>query len=198
MEFQRVGSDRFISVDVRVIAATNRNLPRLVKEGLFREDLWFRLNVFPIWIPPLRQRKEDIRELAEHFALTKTSEMNLPRQPGFAPGALEQLAAYDWPGNVRELQNVIERELIVSNGRPLSFPLLGSPVQTHAADESSEQAAQLLTMDETVTRHIREGLNHAGGRINGPGGAAQLLGMNPSTLRSKMKKLGIRVERVTA
>ena len=100
MEIQRVGSERSISVDVRVIAATSRDLPTMVRDGLFREDLWFRLNVFPIWIPPLRYRKEDVYELAEHFALTKSMEMNLPYRPSFSPGALEQLRDYDWPGNV--------------------------------------------------------------------------------------------------
>jgi len=195
MEFQRVGSERVLSVDVRVIAATNRDLPVMVKDGLFREDLWFRLNVFPILIPPLRQRKEDIRELAEHFAATKTSEMNLPLQPGFSQGAFEQLQAYDWPGNVRELQNIIERELILSNEKPLSFPLLGSAVHDVVDEEISEQVPNLLTMDELVTRHIRKNLQLSNGKINGPGGAAELLGINPSTLRSKMKKLGIQISR---
>lgn len=197
MEFQRVGSERFISVNVRVIAASNRDLPSMVKDGLFREDLWFRLNVFPIWIPPLRQRKEDIRELAEHFTFTKTREMNLPRQPGFAPDALEQMQAYNWPGNVRELRNVIERELILSNGRPLSFPLLGSQDQDLVDKDSSEQMPGLLTMDELVTLHIQKSLKLSHGKIHGPGGAAELLGINPSTLRSKMKKLGIRISRIT-
>ena len=101
MEFQRVGGSRTISVDVRVIAATNRDLLGMVKKQRFRKDLWFRLSVFPIRIPPLRERKQDIPDLAEYFVRRKSMEMNLPRRPAFAPGAMEQLMAYDWPGNVR-------------------------------------------------------------------------------------------------
>ena len=200
-EFQRVGSEHFISVDIRIIAATNRDLPVMVKNGLFREDLFFRLNVFPIWIPPLRQRKEDIRDLAEHFAFTKTREMNLPGQPGFSPDAQEQLKAYDWPGNVRELQNVIERELILSNGKSLSFPSLGSQNLKNQSDregdvtESSEQALPIPTLDEIHIRHIKKIIELSHGKIQGPGGAAERLQINPSSLRSKMRRLGIRISR---
>jgi transcriptional regulator with GAF, ATPase, and Fis domain len=195
MEFQRVGGSRTISIDVRVIAATNRDLRGMVKNQQFRKDLWFRLSVFPIRIPPLRERKQDIPDLAEYFVRRKSMEMNLPRRPAFAPEAMEQLMAYDWPGNVRELQNVIERALIVSRGKPLSFANLTGLAVEKAEDYSSNHPDGFLTMDEMTALHIRRSLMLSKGRVEGQGGAAEMLGMNPSTLRGRMRKLGIRIER---
>lgn len=198
MEFQRVGGSRTISVDVRVIAATNRDLREMVRKHGFREDLWFRLNVFPIKIPPLRDRKNDIPALAEYFALRKAREMNLPANPGFAPDAFFQLMAYDWPGNIRELQNVIERALIISRGRPLSFSGLSGEMP---GDINSSNSTQILapesvqTIDVLLRSHIERTLELTKGRIEGENGAALLLGVNSSTLRGKMRKLGIKIEK---
>jgi transcriptional regulator with GAF, ATPase, and Fis domain len=196
MEFQRVGGSRPISVDVRTVSATNRDLETMVKNQQFRKDLWYRLNVFPIRIPPLRERKEDIPGLAEYFARRQSVGMNLPYQYSFAPEAIDQLESYNWPGNIRELQNVIERALIVSRGEPLSFPNLSafsgeSPDVSHISEP-----AEFPTMEEMMSSHIRKSLNLAKGRIEGDKGAARLLGMNPSTLRAKMKKLGIKINRM--
>ncbi len=198
LELRRIGGNRTISVDVRIVAATNRDIQALVRENRFREDLWYRLNVFPIHIPPLRERKQDIPELADYFAHRQAVEMNLPYVPSFAPEAMDQLRAYDWPGNIRELKNVIERALITCQGEPLRFPHLsprlrngGSPARCSCSTPEG-----FPTLDQMIARHIREGLRLARGRIEGRGGAAELLGIHPSTLRAKMRKLGIRIERV--
>ena len=196
-EIHRVGGHETKKVDVRVIAATNRDLEAMVADGRFREDLWFRLNVFPIRIPPLRERPDDIPALAHHFVETKAREMNLPERPRLAPGALDGLMAYDWPGNVRELENVIERSLILSRGALLTFPDLresrrsspGSAAPGRAGAEPT--AASFPPLEELVAEHVRRALRLAGGRVSGPGGAAELLGVNPSTLRARMRKLGI-------
>ncbi|MEW6264696.1 MAG: sigma-54 dependent transcriptional regulator [Thermodesulfobacteriota bacterium] len=197
MEFQRVGGNRVIAIDVRVIAATNRDLFGMVKAQQFRQDLWFRLNVFPIRIPPLRERKQDIPTLAEYFARRKAIELNLPGRPSFAPGAATQLQAYDWPGNVRELLNVIERALIINRGHYLSFPNLDQMPEGSDETASHFDQGRLLTLDAMMARHIRLGLDLCRGRINGRGGAAQVLGLNPSTLRGRMRKLGIRIQHST-
>ncbi|GBC61177.1 Fis family transcriptional regulator [Desulfonema ishimotonii] len=193
LTFHRVGGNRSISVNVRILAATNRNLAQRVRENRFREDLWFRLNVFPISIPPLRNRKGDIPALAEYFAVRKAREMNMETSPRFSKEAFGELALYDWPGNIRELQNVIERAVIVSRGRQLSFPNLSGRAASPASPASAVSWERFPTMDEMMIRHIRAGLELSGGKVEGRGGAAELLGMNPSTLRSRMKKLGIRV-----
>lgn len=198
MEFQRVGGNRTISVDVRVIAATNRDLREMVKRHDFREDLWFRLNVFPIKIPPLRDRKNDIPALAEYFAVRKAREMNLPAHPGFAENAFYQLMNYDWPGNIRELQNVIERALIISRGRPLSFPGLSRDISGETKTGNTEglpESAPIQILDDLVRSHIENTLAMTKGRVEGENGAAAVLGINPSTLRGKMRKLGIRIEK---
>lgn len=198
MEFQRVGGNRTISVDVRVIAATNRDLREMVRKHDFREDLWFRLNVFPIRIPPLRDRKNDIPALAEYFAVRKSREMNLSAHPGFASDAFFQLMAYDWPGNIRELQNVIERALIISRGKPLSFSGLSGEVHGEPKPEYMAQmikSGSLQTIDALLRSHIENTLSLTRGRIEGDNGAAVILGVNPSTLRGKMRKLGIKLEK---
>lgn len=198
MEFHRVGGSRTISVDVRVIAATNRDLREMVKKHDFREDLWFRLNVFPIKIPPLRDRKNDIPALAEYFAIRKAREMNLPSHPGFAADAFFQLMAYDWPGNIRELQNVIERALIISRGNPLSFTGLSTEKKQESRPEyqtNIEGNTLPQTIDSLLKNHIEKTLEMTGGRVEGEKGAAAILGLNPSTLRGKMRKLGISIEK---
>jgi len=190
-EFERLGGSQTHRVDVRVIAATNRNLEEHVRHQRFREDLWFRLNVFPIYLPPLRQRREDVPALVQWFVDRKCREMGLARKPRVSPEAMEQLHEYEWPGNVRELQNVVERSLILCRDRPLEFPHLGvgaGPMAPALAPASSEA---FPTLDEMSTSHIRRALLAAEGRVQGEGGAAELLGLKPSTLRARMRKLNI-------
>jgi transcriptional regulator with GAF, ATPase, and Fis domain len=196
MTFQRVGGQRAISVDVRVIAATNRDIAQMVKDREFRKDLWFRLNAFPITIPPLRERTQDIPVLAEYFAKRLSVEMNLPYRYRFAPHAMEQLQRYDWPGNARELENVIEKALIISRGAPLSFPHLDFIIPEMPPISPVVDNDEVLTMNEIMIRHITKVLKITDGRIEGRKGAAEMLGMNSSTLRARMKKLGIRIARV--
>ena len=187
--FERLGGTQTITADVRVIAATNRDLHAAVRNREFREDLWFRLNVFPVHLPPLRQRQEDIPALVRWFIDRKTRELGLSAQPQLAPGATDQLMSYEWPGNVRELQNVIERAIILSRGQPLAFPELGS---SRAAETPAVTGISSFPgLDRVVADHIRQAVGVAGGRIQGDGGAADLLGVNPSTLRARMRKLGI-------
>jgi DNA-binding NtrC family response regulator len=192
-EIERVGGTTLIPVDVRIISASNRNLQEMIASGRFREDLWFRLNVFPIIIPPLRQRREDIRALVHHFIERKTKELKLKERPVLGHGAIDRLVAYDWPGNVRELENMIERALIQHRGGVLSFETL-LPV-SHSGDrtpiQDSGRNRDLPPLDEMTVQHIRQALEMAGGKINGPGGAAQILGLHPNTLRNRMNRLGI-------
>jgi len=198
MKLERVGGNQTITVNTRILAATNRDLPSMIRERRFREDLWFRLNVFPIRIPPLKERKQDIPELLRHFASQKAKEMNLKFLPRFAPEATRQLQDYDWPGNVRELQNVIERAIITHGEALLSFPNLNDHAPQGESNATDGPAAPILTMDEVATHHIRRTLEYTNGRIEGLRGAADLLAMKPSTLRGRMRKLGIRVERKVA
>ncbi len=190
-EIERVGGADSISVDIRLIAATNRDLEEMVKAKQFREDLWFRLNVFPIRIPPLSERKEDIPALVYHFIKRKSCEMKLPAPPPLADGVIDRLVAYHWPGNVRELENVIERALILSKGQPLSFDDLAgkNPKGTPQIHIEGQEAP--LKLDEVTSQHIRRVLEMAGGKVHGKGGAAEVLGINPSTLRNRMNQLGI-------
>jgi len=192
-EIERVGGTNFIPVDIRIISATHRNIEGMITSGRFREDLWFRLNVFPITIPPLRQRREDIPALVHHFIDRKSTELKLMERPVLASGAIDRLIAYDWPGNVRELENMIERALIQHRGGVLSFetflPLSVSGGREVVKDGGQNRA--LPSLDEINARHMRRALKMAGGKINGPGGAAQILGLHPNTLRKRMNKLGI-------
>jgi transcriptional regulator with GAF, ATPase, and Fis domain len=189
-EIERVGGTETISLNIRVIAATNRNLEEMVQTRDFREDLWFRLNVFPILVPPLRKRKVDIPALIQHFLNLKAKELKLATIPSLAPGAIERLTEYHWPGNVRELQNIIERELILNPTGPLNFMHLqiNNPAEPAGFEAGSEVSYNL---DETITNHIRQVLHLTKGKINGSDGTAALLGVNPSTLRNRMKKLAI-------
>jgi transcriptional regulator with GAF, ATPase, and Fis domain len=189
-EIERVGGTKTIPLDIRIIAATNRNLEEMVKANQFREDLWFRLNVFPIWLPPLRERKTDIPALIQHFISLKAKELKLPAIPTLTPGAVDPLMEYEWPGNVRELQNIVERALILNPNGPISFGHLIMPERGETS-EQVEHAAESDNLDDVIVRHIRRVLVKTKGKIHGTGGAAELLGINPSTLRNRMNKLGI-------
>jgi transcriptional regulator with GAF, ATPase, and Fis domain len=187
----RVGGTSQIKVDIRIIAATHQNLHEMVKRRLFRDDLWFRLNVFPIAIPPLRDRKEDIPALVDHFVEKKSKELQMPLLPKLAPGAMAPLMAYAWPGNVRELENVIERALILSKGRPLTFDNIVWPGDNEEHGRLTVRKDDFSNLDEAVSKHIQQALEMTRGKIHGAAGAAQLLGINPSTLRHRMRKLRI-------
>ena len=199
-EFERVGGTSPISADVRVITATHRNLPEMVRYKEFREDLWFRLNVFPITIPPLRQRKADIPALVNYFIERKTREMKLNHRPVPAPGEMERLQQYDWPGNVRELENTVERELIRHQTNkpnvPLRFndfkSLVNSQIETAGAQPATKDKQEpCMRLDEMTRRHIMQVMEKTNGKIQGNTGAAAILGLHPSTLRHRMRKLGI-------
>jgi transcriptional regulator with GAF, ATPase, and Fis domain len=190
-EIERVGGTKAIPVDIRIIAATHRNLQNMVREKQFREDLWFRINVFPIRVPPLRERKEDIPSLVYYFINKKMKQLKLPAAPELSPGAIDRLMTYHWPGNVRELENVVERELILNKGEPLTFRLLAGADVTSPPEMPAGLADEPSNLDQATTLHIQRALQKANGIVHGPGGAAAILGINPSTLRSKMKKLGI-------
>jgi hydrogenase-4 transcriptional activator len=188
--FQRVGGERTLSVDVRVVAATNRDLRAAVAQGTFREDLWFRVAVFPIPLPPLRERLQDIPALAAHFSLRAAERLGLPaRMPDAAD--LHLLVAYPWPGNVRELASVLERAAILGDGRALDVArALGvAPFTPAAPGVAAETEADSL--EGAMRRHIEAALARCHGRIEGPFGAARALNMNPHTLRSRMRRLGI-------
>ena len=190
-EIERVGGTQAVPVNIRVISATHRRLEEMVRQGRFREDLYFRLNIFPITIPPLRQRREDIPDLLTFFVAQKTQDLNLQEIPPVAEEALTRLQAYPWPGNVRELENAVERELIRQQGHsgPLRFEGL-RPVS--APPPSAPPTPTPFESWETVSRrYITRVLQHTGGKIHGPGGAAEIIGINPNTLRSRMRKLGI-------
>jgi len=190
-EFERVGSTRPIRVDVRLISATNRDLDKEVAEGRFRSDLFYRLNVFPIRIPPLRERPGDIPVLVDYFLAQFQRKMgkSLKRVD---EKSMEQLQRYPWPGNIRELQNVLERGCVLATGPIVSIgETLRAPPGMTPANGSATVASPLLKLEDSERAHIRRALAAAGGRVHGPSGAAELLGINPSTLRSRMQKLGI-------
>ena len=153
-EFERLGSPHPVKVDVRIIAATNRNIEEAIRNKQFREDLWFRLNVFPIWIPPLRDRVSDIPELVQHFINLKSKELKLSVIPKLSQGAIDSLIEYHWPGNVRELENVIERALILNPTGPLTFETLGigHPAKISPENKFSEETESL---DDLVSRADR-------------------------------------------
>jgi len=185
-EFERLGSPHTIKTDVRIIAASNRNLEEEIKNGTFREDLFYRLNVFPIKIPPLRQRKEDIPLLVNHFVAKFNKKMG--KQIEIVPkDTLNELQGYRWPGNVRELESVIERAVIISQGKMLQ--VLDSFETYQKAEEPS--GFEIKSLEELEQDHILRVLQKTGWRIEGEKGAAVLLGLNPSTLRARMRKFGI-------
>jgi DNA-binding NtrC family response regulator len=190
--FERLGGSRPLHTDVRLIAATNRDLPAQVAAARFRSDLFYRLNVFPITVPPLRERREDIRLLIEHFS-RKTSRKLGRDCAGVSPGFLERAQAYDWPGNVRELQNIVERALITCWDTALEgseFLSSSGAVETSVALASA--TVRLETLEQVERAHIQRVLQSTGWVIEGAAGAARILGLNPSTLRGRLRKLGIR------
>jgi chemotaxis protein methyltransferase CheR len=182
-ELERLGSSSTIKVDVRIIAATNRNLDQDVKQGRFREDLWYRLNVFPITVPPLRQRRVDIPLLIEHFIRLFNKKFG-KTITSISPATLKSLSDYSWPGNVRELANIIERATINSHGSVLK---IGEDLEGPAEQFSSATK----TLEEMERDYIIRILEDRGWRIEGRKGAARLLGLNPSTLRTRMARLRI-------
>jgi len=193
--YSRVGEDRERSVDVRVIAATNRDLAKEVEAGRFREDLYYRLTVFPIEVVPLRERGDDVVLLASHFLRRADPRLALRARDA------ERLESYAWPGNVRELQNVIERSVILSRGGRLRLELDPGRARTAPAATRTAPAAdgadgpEVLTdaeVQELARRNVEAALARSGGKVSGPGGAAELLGLRPNTLTSRMKAMGIR------
>jgi len=183
-EFERLGGTKTIKADVRLIAATNRNLWDEVQKGFFREDLWYRLNVFPITMPPLRQRREDVPMLVEHF-VDRFSKKLGKKITAVAPATLNALTNYSWPGNVRELANVIERAVINNSGAVLHFE------HTFGELQATTPTASKKTLEELERDYIIAVLDDTSWRIEGPRGAARLLGLHPSTLRTRMAKLKI-------
>ncbi len=193
-EIERVGGVKTISLDIRIIAATNRDLEKMVISGDFRKDLWFRLNVFPIIIPPLRERKHDIVALLQHFIALKTRELKLPRIPEVVPGSMDILMSYNWPGNVRELSNLVERAMILNPTGLLDFTHLISS-RVGASTGPILEASSKKNLDKIISNHIQNVVMETNGKIHGPGGAAEILGVNPSSLRNKMNKYGIKYGR---
>jgi len=194
-EFERLGSSRTIKTDARLIAATNVDLPLMVAEKKFRSDLFYRLNVFPITIPPLRERIDDIPLLIGYFAQKHALRMNkriesIPRE------TVDALCNYPWPGNVRELENFVERSVILSQGDELQAPLGELKLQTTVSNASSQPAVESvpapLSLEEMERKHIAAILERTRGVIGGKGGAAEVLGLPISTLRNRMKKLGMK------
>jgi transcriptional regulator with GAF, ATPase, and Fis domain len=197
---QRVGSEKDIAVNVRVIAATHRDLPAMVQERSFREDLWYRLAVFPLILPPLRERPEDIAALTQHFVQRAANRLGVT-VPLLRPADVERLQAYRWPGNVRELAAVIERAVILGQGSRLEIDAaLGvdtprrvggdttASVGTSAVSAETRNDSSIETLDAMVIRHLQRALRATRGRVDGPHGAARLLGINTSTLRAKLRK----------
>jgi transcriptional regulator with GAF, ATPase, and Fis domain len=183
--FEPLGSSRTCRVDVRVVAATNRDLGVEVERGRFREDLFHRLNVFPIRIPPLRDRRDEIRGLAEELA-GEISRGTGRTFEGFEEGSLAKLEAHDWPGNVRELRNVLTRAIVLSEGGPLRVDPAGEAKPT-----ARNPGGHTERLSDVIRDHLVAVLDGAGWRIRGKGGAAEILGLAPTTLESRMKRLGI-------
>lgn len=196
--FERVGGRQTIVVDVRIVAATHRDLREMVRQRLFREDLWYRLAVFPICLPPLRERLEDIPALARHFAHRAAVRFGLTLQLP-SEEDIRLLMSYRWPGNIRELAAVIDRAAILGNGKRLEVakalgvaePIVSADPTSRASEQKTQPAEAFPSLDDAVRGHIIEALRRTGGRIEGPRGAAVLLQINPHTLRSRMRKLGI-------
>jgi len=184
-EFERVGSSQTLKVDVRVIAATNRNLNEVVRNGMFRADLFYRLNVFPLEVSPLRDRKGDI-PLLVNFFLSRLGKKLGKEIHGVSQKAMASLTRYSWPGNIRELQNVVERAVVLASG-----PIVKVDDSMMRGDDGA-QVSPVETLENVERNHILRALNETGWVIHGKKGVAEILGINPSTLRSRMEKLGIK------
>jgi formate hydrogenlyase transcriptional activator len=196
-EFERLGSSRTLRTNARLIAATNRDLEAMVSEQKFRSDLFFRLNVFPVHVPPLRERQGDIPLLVRHFAQQFSRRMNKAIET-IPSATMDALSRYSWPGNIRELQNVIERAVILSTGPALSvdvadlkFPKVGHAEEVVAPPNSKTNGTLHSVLEETERQQILEALRQSNWVVAGPNGAAALLGMNRSTLQVRIRKLGI-------
>jgi transcriptional regulator with GAF, ATPase, and Fis domain len=190
-EIERVGGSPPIKLDVRVIAATHRDMIQMVNDGLFREDLWFRINMFPIFIPPLRERVHDIPLLMNYFLTKKSKELGVYPVPQIAREELASGMQQLWPGNVRELENVVERSLILHRQGPLYFHRMQDTSHEKPTDVSIKIKTRIAPLEEVMRLHITQTLKAVGGKINGKDGAAALLGIHPNTLRNRMLKLGI-------
>ncbi len=190
-EIYRVGGSKSIKVNIRLIAATHQNLEDLVQKEKFRRDLFFRLMVFPIMIPPLKDRRIDIPSLTQHFIDKKSLEMGINGPFHLAPGALDKLIDYDWPGNVRELENAIERALILRKGSLLDFRDIIQPVSVQNVRKEVSFIDEVSPLDQLISKEIMKALALTRGKVEGKNGAADILMVNPSTLRSRMKKMGI-------
>jgi transcriptional regulator with GAF, ATPase, and Fis domain len=190
-EFERLGGNEVIRTDVRIVAATNRDLPQAITSGQFRSDLYYRLNVFPIHLPPLRERKEDIPELAQHFIGKHNKRLGRTVRR-LSPEALTQLLAYPWPGNVRELEHVVEGAMITARGTTLEVTVEKIPIRTER-----DNIVSLTTYRQGEIDLIMNTLRATNSKISGVGGAAEILEVHPSTLESKMRKLGIKRKHVT-
>ena len=183
-EFERLGESGTRKSDVRIIAATNRDLYALTREGRFRQDLWYRLNVFPITVPPLRDRKSDISLLANYF-INKYAKKAGKEIRNIPQKVLDEMTAYDWPGNIREMEHVIERAVIVLRGNRFQL------AEKLASGESATESNHLQSLIAVERKHIMKALEKTNWVIHGPNGAAKILEIHPNTLRSRMKKLGI-------
>lgn len=190
-EIERVGGSPPIKLDIRVIAATHRDMKQMVQDGSFREDLWFRINMFPIVIPSLRARFADIPLLTNYFLSKKSKELGIYPVPEIAPEELKNIMQQSWPGNVRELENAVERSLILHRQGPLYFQKPQEPSSVSSKDFSLKIDTQITPLDDVVRHHIVQTLQKTKGKINGNDGAAALLNVHPNTLRNRMKKLGI-------
>jgi transcriptional regulator with GAF, ATPase, and Fis domain len=200
--FERVGGGKQMTINVRVVAATHRDLPAMIDEGKFREDLWYRIAVFPVRLPPLRERTVDIPAMATHFAVKAARRFGLPALAP-SPEDVRLLTSYEWPGNVRELSAVMDRAAILGGGQRLEVAAalgqglktprqLSQPAPSPAPALSDVNAQGSITsLDQAMARHIEQALQMTYGRVEGPYGAARLLGINPHTLRARMRKLGV-------
>jgi transcriptional regulator with GAF, ATPase, and Fis domain len=194
--YERIGDAKTRHTNVRVIAATNRDLAKEVERGHFRADLYYRLGVFPIEVPPLRERRDDLPALAQHFITRSARRLNL-RAPRLTPAVLDALTNYDWPGNVRELQHVLERAVILGRGKSLELGELlprsrSTSKSAPAAPPADEPLPTLAEFKRRERALLASALERAGGKISGPGGAAELLGVKPTTLASKLEAFGLR------
>jgi two-component system response regulator HydG len=190
-EIERIGGKDTIKIDVRIIAATNHNLEKEVAEGRFRMDLYYRLNVFPITLPPLRERKEDIPFLAIHF-VRHFAKTNGRQVEDISADAMIKLAHYDWPGNIRELENLMERSVLLTTGNSIRDVVMPEPVKK--IEINGEANDRMKTIEENEKDHIITALRKCNGKISGGGGAAELLNIHVSTLNSKIRKHGIKKE----
>jgi DNA-binding NtrC family response regulator len=191
-EIERIGGKSSVKVDVRIISSTNRNLEKEVADGKFRLDLYYRLQVFPITIPPLRDRPDDIPELAAHFVNMYSRKFAKP-VTGITPGVMQQFMSYSWPGNIRELEHLIARSILLSKGKMIEEMFMLPSLQDKNSSVTSQETT-IKSIEENERDHILLVLKKCKGKIWGQGGAAELLGIPPTTLQSKVKKLGIRKE----